>query len=233
MTPRSPAVRSTSARRVASSGMRDYDVRVALRAHLDTEHANDLASTRFVEELGLCGESRVDLAVINGSLTGYELKSARDTLTRLPGQVATYGRVLDFAFLVVADNHLGHARAIIPAWWGVYVAKDTEDGVIVKQRRKARPNPRVDAYSLAQLLWREEALSLLTSRGLDAGVRSQPRHVLWERLAGELELDDLKDQVRDVLKARRGWRESPERRGSAATSPPSGRTPRFLARRLR
>lgn len=213
--------------------MRDFDVRVALRAHLDAEHADDLSSTRFVNELGLCGEARVDLAVINGSLTGYELKSARDTLTRLPGQVATYGRVLDFVFLVVADNHLEHARAIIPAWWGVYVARSTRDGVVVKQRRKARPNPRVDAYSLAQLLWREEALSLLTSRGLDAGVRSRPRHVLWERLALELELRDLKDEVRDVLKARHGWRESPARRGSVSTSLPSGRTPRFLARRFR
>lgn len=220
-------------RRVTSRAMRDHDVRTALRELLTVEHAADMSSTLLVDELGLCGESRVDMAVVNGSLTGYELKSARDNLDRLPGQVETYGRVLDYVYLVVADNHLDQARAIVPSWWGVVVAKDGEGGVVLKPRRKARPNPAVDAYSLAQLLWRDEALALLTELGLDAGFRAKPRHMLWERLAQHLELDELRGLVRDTLKARRGWRERPARRGSAGTSLPAGGIPGFLARRLR
>lgn len=213
--------------------MRDHDVRTALREHLTAEHAADMATTLLIDELGLCGETRVDMAVVNGSLSGYELKSARDNLDRLPGQVETYGRVLDYVYLVVADNHLDQARRIVPPWWGVVVAKAGQNGVVLKQRRKARRNPSVDPYSVAQLLWREEALALLTARGLDRGYRAKPRHLLWQRIAEHLELDDLRNSVRETLRARRGWRESPARRGSVATSPPSDRTPRFLARRLR
>lgn len=213
--------------------MRDHDVRVALRARLMGEHSAELEQTLLVDELGLCGAARVDVAVVNGSLTGYELKSARDKLDRLPNQVATYGRVVDYACLVVASTHLDRARVMLPAWWGILVAREATGGVVLTHQRKARGNPAVDAGSLAQLLWREEALAILTRRSLDAGVRGKPRHVLWERLAAELKLDELRDEVRATLRARRGWRENPAQRESDATWLPSGTTPRFLARRLR
>jgi len=213
--------------------MRDFDVREALRSRLLAEHAEDMASTLLVDELGLCGESRVDLAVVNGSLTGYELKSARDRLDRLPNQVATYGRVLDYAYLVVAHSHLSQARKMLPSWWGILVAREEGGTVVLSHQRKARHNPAVDAGSLAQLLWRDEALSVLARHGLDRGVRTKARHVLWAKLADDLDLDQLRDEVRENLKARRGWRESPAPRGSASTWRPSDTTPRFLARRLR
>lgn len=213
--------------------MRDFDVRLALRSRLLEEHAADLDDTLLVDELGLCGEARVDVAVVNGALTGYELKSARDRLDRLPNQVATYGRVLDYAYLVVADAHLVRARQMLPSWWGILVACGEPGRVVINHQRKARRNPSVDAASLAQLLWRDEALAVLTHYGLDAGLRGKARHVLWNKLAAELELDQLRNEVRDCLRARRGWRERPEQRESVATWLPSDTTPRFLARRLR
>lgn len=213
--------------------MRDHDVRVALRASLLEEHAGHLDRTLLVDELGLCGAARVDLAVINGVMTGYELKSARDRLDRLPNQVDTYGRVLDYAYLVVAQTHLTRARAMLPPWWGIVVAKETSDGVLLRHQRKARRNPRIDAASLVQLLWRDETLSILTRYGYDQGVRTKPRDVLWARLSETLELDQIRCEVRKALKARRHWRERQVQRESVETSQPSGKTPRFLARRLR
>jgi hypothetical protein len=47
----------------------------------------------------------------------YEIKSERDDLTRLPGQVAVYGQVLDRATLVVAERHCAAALTLIPDWW--------------------------------------------------------------------------------------------------------------------
>lgn len=213
--------------------MRDYDVRVALRARLLEEHADRLDRTLLVDELGLCGEARVDLAVINGSLTGYELKSASDRLDRLPHQVDTYGRILDYAYLVVAHVHLEKARAMVPPWWGILVAKEQAGGVVLVQCRKGRRNPRVDAASLVQLLWRDEALAVLARHGKDSGVRTKPRDTLWMRLSLTLELDQLRHEVREALMARRGWREIPAPRGNAATWRPGDTIPRFLARRLR
>ncbi|WP_159537489.1 sce7726 family protein [Aeromicrobium sp. 9AM] len=212
--------------------MRDHDVRVALRARLDTEHAEERDTTLIVDELGLCGLARVDVAVVNGALTGYELKSERDRLDRLPNQVRTYGLVLDHAYLVVAERHLKSARALVPNWWGILVASGGSGSVELRHGRLARRNRHVDPHHLAQLLWRGEALEVLHRHGLDAGVRTKPRHVLWQRLAGGLDLDVLRAEVRQNLKARREWRESPAPRESVATSPSSGTTPRFLARRL-
>src|SRR5665647_2133318 len=85
--------------------MRDGDVRTALHEQLRGEHAHELDRTRILDELGLAGEVRVDVAVLNGSFSGYEIKSAKDTLRRLPKQVQVYSQILDFAVLVVADTH--------------------------------------------------------------------------------------------------------------------------------
>lgn len=177
-----------------------------MHAQLMAEHRDSLDATTFVDELGLCGEVRVDVAVVNGALSGYELKSARDTLRRLPTQVRIYSQVLDYASLVVADNHLDHARQLIPEWWGCIVAAWDGSGTKLTVVTQPQPNCGVDALSLAQLLWRDEALAELRRRGIDSGVRTKPRRAIWERLAAELELDDLRQAVRERLKARQGWR---------------------------
>jgi hypothetical protein len=186
--------------------MRDLDVRLALRAHLDDEHAGD-DDTLVVDELGLCGEVRVDVAVVNGSLSGYELKSARDNLRRLPRQVEIYSRVLDFATLVVAENHRHQAVEMLPAWWGVNVAREADAMTVLDVERDGARNDAVDPMSLAQLLWREEALEELDLRGAATGVRSKPRWQVWQRLTTVVDVAELRDVVRARLKARQGWRD--------------------------
>ena len=85
------------ARRV---GMRDAEIRPALREHLLRRHASE-TDTVLIEELGLRrSHVRVDLAVVNGSLHGFEIKSDRDSLRRLARQVDLYSQVLDRATLV-------------------------------------------------------------------------------------------------------------------------------------
>ena len=77
----------------------------------------------ILNELGLRhGRCRVDVAVVNGSVHGNELKSDRDTLDRLSFQVQTYGKVLDRATLVVGERHAEKAIAMLPDWWGIKVA---------------------------------------------------------------------------------------------------------------
>jgi hypothetical protein len=51
------------------------------------------------------GQVFVDVAVINGEIHGYELKSERDTLERLPRQVEVYSAVLGRATLVVGASY--------------------------------------------------------------------------------------------------------------------------------
>lgn len=213
--------------------MKDSDVRAATRSLLVAEHAGELQDTLFVEELGLCeGTVRVDIAVVNGSLSGYELKSAKDTLARLPAQVATYSAVLDHAVLVVAENHLGHAVSALPRWWGVKVARMVGNVVELDDVREARMNPAVDPFALVKLLWKDEAVALLAARGEARGVRSAPRGVAWSRLATTVELDELRSEVRAALKARRAWRADPKHAECGEPSRPAGTSSRFLDRRM-
>jgi hypothetical protein len=90
--------------------MHDQDVRRSLRAEMNLRHASD-PDTLVLEEFGLCqGSARIDVAVVNGSIHGYEIKSERDTLARLPSQRAVYSRALDYVTVVVADSHLKSTR---------------------------------------------------------------------------------------------------------------------------
>lgn len=183
--------------------MRDLDVRAALRRRLAVEHADEFNRIRVVEELGIYGEVRVDVAVLADEMIGYELKSARDTLKRLPKQVDWYSRVLDQA-------HVVEALTIIPAWWGCTVATTLKDGkVTLQDERAAQQNPGIDSQILALLLWRSEALTALEERGLDRGYRSKTRGEMARRLAEALTLTELRDLVRETLKTREGWRSTP------------------------
>lgn len=186
--------------------MRDMDIRHALHQDLKAQHSGD-PSTLIVDELGLCqGVSRVDVAVINGSLTGFEIKSERDTLVRLPAQQEVYSRTLDFVTLIVNRQHLEAVDKLVPDWWGLQEATETDGVVVINTLRAGRENPGVDPYSVAQLLWRDETLDALKEKGLDKGLLSKPRQALWMALASNVEPDELKTIVRTRLKARANWR---------------------------
>src|SRR3990170_1714739 len=90
-------------------GLGDSAIRASLRSRLLGQHGQD-ADTVLIEELGLRrGQVRIDIAVVNGLLHGYEIKSDRDSLRRLGTQVAIYGKVLDQATLVVGDRFRAEA----------------------------------------------------------------------------------------------------------------------------
>lgn len=187
--------------------MREIDIRLALFDAVRREHGHD-PDTLVIEELGLCeGAARVDFAVVNGQVHGFEIKSAQDTLTRLPGQSEIYSRVLDRVTVVVDEKHLIKSKALVPKWWGVLVATTDRGGdVVLRKVRIARNNPKPEPYAQAQLLWRSEALEELVSRSLASGLRSKPRREIWERLATSVPQDEVAAIVRSRLKSRSGWR---------------------------
>jgi hypothetical protein len=186
----------------------DKTIRTALRENLQKIYEAD-STIRIIEELGLAhGEARIDLAVVNGSIHGYELKSDLDTLRRLPEQVRIYNSVLDQVTLVVGKNHLFDAFNIIPEWWGVTIAKVSSSGNKISfcNIRDADENPQKNSVAIAKLLWREEALHILEEKGVAGGVRSKSRQVLYERLAEILDQNELRAIVREYLFTREGWR---------------------------
>jgi hypothetical protein len=185
--------------------VRDAEIRAALVASLREQHADDDA-TLIRQELGLClGETRVDVAVVNGSLSGYEIKSPRDTLERLPRQVTLYGQVLDAATIVTTCKYATRVLDVVPDWWGVLTVGGDDGALVVEVTRDAGHNPQVDPYCVAQLLWRDEAFDLLRRRDLHHGLARANRFRLWTELAESLPLPDLRNDVRETLKARPLW----------------------------
>jgi len=169
---------------------------------LAAAHQGD-PSTRIVEEMGIWGGTvRVDLAVINGEMVAYELKSNADTLDRLPYQIEIYSKVFDRVTLVVGDRLAEKAIRVIPSWWGCTVAKMRDERVVLKRKRGGRRNPQQDRIVFVQMLWKDEAISLLEKHGLADGWRSKPAGKITERLLSVLPFDLVAEGVRDALKTR-------------------------------
>jgi hypothetical protein len=185
--------------------MREAQIRSQLVSRLHHRYAAD-PTTVIRQELGLCaGARRVDLAVINGELSGFEIKSDQDTLVRLSGQAEVYGRVLDRVSIVTTDKYLHHAVEILPAWWGVLHAAPDASEVRLTEVRPPALNHDQDAFALAQLLWRDEAVDELRTRGLHKGLSKARRWIVWQRLAETVPLPELRPLVRDRLRARQAW----------------------------
>lgn len=186
--------------------MRDKDVRRALHGKVLADHRDD-PSTLVLDELGLWyGHARVDVAVVNGCIHGFEIKSERDTLERLPDQARIYSRVLDRVTLVVGASHADKARGIVPDWWGLKVATAGRRGAVhFHEDRGPGDNPQQDPVALAMMLWCEELTAALTLAGAARGFVGKKRRVQAERLAAVLAPEALRKVVCDALKARREW----------------------------
>jgi hypothetical protein len=185
----------------------DKIIRIALKTYLEKLHGTD-SKLRIVEEFGVeHGAARVDIAVVNGVLHGYEIKSDRDTLSRLPEQMDAYNSVFDRVTLIVGKQHIYEAINLVPDWWGISIAKFGPDSsVIFTCIREAKENFGQRNVSIARLLWRGEALHILEEAGEADGLRSKPRELIYEKLSAIFDQEILEEKVRDVLFLREDWR---------------------------
>lgn len=186
------------------SASHDHQLRAVLKAHLAPRVGErDL----LVDELLLAwGVVRADVALVNGTLEAFEIKASRDTLKRLPAQIEAYNAIFEFAWLVTTTGHLSEARALLPKWWGILVAKDGEAGCSLVQARGAKPNKSRRGEHLVRLLWRDEVMAKLDELGLSKGLKGKPKIVLFEHLAAALPVQELGAYVRSCMKARPDWR---------------------------
>jgi hypothetical protein len=187
--------------------MNDHQLRRALKSKVLVRHAKD-PDTRILEELGLRhGAARIDVAVVNGIIHGFELKSDKDNLKRLPHQVTIYNSVLDKVTVVVGGRHAREAMELVPDWWGIKVATmGPRGGFEFTDMRRACNNPSVDPLSVSKLLWRNEALTLLEELSEADSVRHRPRALIYAHLAAIADSALIRERVRYQLKFRTDWR---------------------------
>jgi hypothetical protein len=188
--------------------MYDQQIREAFHYKILKE-AHAAADTLVIDELGIKnGSYRADIAVLNGKLEGYEIKGEHDSLVRLPDQVEAYNAIFARASLITCERFLETCKGIVPSWWGIYLAKPSSTGdIIFKKIQLPKVNQKVDSYSLARLLWRDEAIEL-ASTFIDRKVLNKcRRHDVYKILADKLNSKEMAKSVLIILKKRTSWRQ--------------------------
>lgn len=186
----------------------DPDIRELLyKRFLEIPEFTSDPSTIVIDEMDvLFGTSRIDIAVINGKIHGFEIKSERDNLERLPSQIESYNKVFDTVTIVVCENHLSNVMEIIPKWWGVYCVLKQKKLLKLVKERNAIENSDTDLLSLTQLLWRNELIELLNLNGIKKGTKSKTRFALCNMVVKNIEESNVRTFIREKLKSRPTWR---------------------------
>jgi len=183
--------------------LRDSDIRSVLIKEINTcfpDRKQDLV----IQEFG-CNKARIDIAVINGALHGFEIKSDSDSLDRLPQQIKAYQGVFEYITLVCGRRLLDRARTTIPKWWGLQKAESKNGRVVLSPIRKPRMNPSQDSRALAGMLWKTEALACLRKHGHRKVVTAKhSADEVLQAVANNVPIAVLSDDVRQAIKIRGG-----------------------------
>ncbi|WP_254433799.1 sce7726 family protein [Acinetobacter sp. Marseille-Q1618] len=183
------------------------DIRSALRSWIHDRFElkqNDI----LINELGFCNKDpnstidnsfRADLALANGRLVGFEIKSEKDNLKRWASQMVAYNNVFDEVWLCVHSKHLEDGLKITPKNIGILLIDDYESVAIV---RHAKLNNNNNIYDLSGLLWREELNTLAKLNQIKINSRTTKNEVR-EILAENLSINIVRDYVLTQLKIRK------------------------------
>ena len=174
--------------------MTEAEIRTALQTRLAASSQG--AGAAFIAEMFIDGFSRrADLVMANGKLAAFEIKSDRDSLDRLDGQLRSYLRFFEQVSVVCAERHLPGVLAMAPAEVGVL--RVASNGTI----RSVRPALTVRGHTAREWLTFlpvDELRNLLRLRGLPV---SGSRDVLLTR-SDAIEVGKIRAFVLAYLKRR-------------------------------
>lgn len=194
----------------AHTATRDTDIRTALHAKR-LRRVKTQQDTLVIDELGLAhAKSRIDVAVINGCIHGYEIKSAKDTLDRFAAQINIYRQTLQKLTVVAAPKHVAGIMGLAPEWCGVLAAEQgSRGGISFHVLRNPVANPEINPVMLAHLLWRDEVIELLGQAGYASKDIRRPRRQLYEMLCEVMTLREIMASIRGFMVQRQTWRARP------------------------
>lgn len=142
-----------------------------MRSILFEHYEDSCKRLRFFEEFRMGRKTRADaILVTETELVGFEFKSDKDTLARLPHQIGDYERFCDRNYLVTGLKFKDRAPEEIPAHWGIYcVYLDEKETLQLECLRKAQENKkRMRLHNQLRLLWRNELIPIIKKYRLGA-----------------------------------------------------------------
>jgi hypothetical protein len=185
-----------------SGSTRDPDIRSALRDLLASSVTD--TDTLVVEELPIAfGFVKMDVAVLNGRLEGYEIKSDRDRLNRLGRQMELYAPLFDRLTVITTARHVERVRAEVPPWCGISTVDVKDEHMVFTSDRPALSNPDWDVLAVLFLLWQSETVALARAHGLTRIARDVAKGLIHRQLSRRVDHDVLRAAVLDRLRRRR------------------------------
>lgn len=112
-----------------------------------------LDGAEFIHEFKLGGgRVRADVVALKNGVHGIEIKSKFDNLTRLKHQLAGYAKVFNSVTLVCDSKFEGKVDSLIPDWFGITIATESE----LRVKRLAQANPLIRPEFILETLTKKE-----------------------------------------------------------------------------
>lgn len=141
---------------------------------------------------------RTDIVLANGRLWGFELKSERDSLSRLPSQLEAFSKHFEKLVIVVAEKFEKQAEKLVLKFSGVGLWVACDKGNLTEKIRPRAKTMRPEAY--ISLMTVPELRKLLSSNGLKCSNISRRAELV--EFANLLPSDLLADGARTAIKDR-------------------------------
>lgn len=148
------------------------------------------------------GSCKADVVVLNGTSTAYEIKSERDSLSRLRNQIENYRQVFAAVNVVVSKSHLSEVLRVTPEDVGIVTLSERYR---FQTTREPQNKPeRVNPAMILDILRIDEATSVLSRLGQEipdvpnTKIRSE-----LQRIFATLEPAVVHDKTVKTLKASR------------------------------
>ncbi len=160
---------------------------------------------RCIHEVPL-SERRIDMAFVGTKdLVGIEIKSSRDKLDRLEGQIEEYSRWLPEVWIAVAAKWENHGSLQCGRCNLIIVDDSALASGVVEYRQGLRPyRDELVCSRMLGLLWREEAARIAQRTGVIPGtsLTKDPRHRILPMLARLLTGNEIMREVCAELRQR-------------------------------
>jgi transcriptional regulator NrdR family protein len=155
----------------------------------------------LINELVVANWSRrADIAVANGKLHAFEIKSDVDNLRRLDGQVTTYLDQFDKVTVVTTSRYADPVLEMMPEQVEVWEARPSRDGVDFKVVRRGKTQLIKCKSALLRFLTKEEMLAIVRKKKISGTFDTKKS--LTHLIEANLSVKDIRECVLDSLKKR-------------------------------
>jgi hypothetical protein len=163
-------------------GFRDEYIYKAALTHRILLGTHSLRTACMLSEFR-AGACKADIVILNGTTTVYEIKSERDSLSRLERQIENYRKVFASVFVIAGENHVDAVLSATAPDVGVMSLSHRYQ---IKTRRGAKNRPeRICSLAVFEALRTSEARTMLVHLGYS--VPNVPNTALRDELRKRFE----------------------------------------------